>query len=136
MKSAIWLCLLLPASCFSQTGSGDYPPEQENVIQKIKPGKQLFKEDEPCGEYFWKSLKADRSGAVALYYFFGSTEYGKGKLGLYQQVYYRVETDGKKDPPTAQVIKTAGGIVKEVLIRMTGRELEASRACFAKSPEK
>ena len=136
MKSAIWLCLLLPASCFSQTGSGDYPPEQENAIQKIKPGKQLFKEDEPCGEYFWKSLKADRSGAVTLYYFFGSTEYGKGKLGLYQQVLYRVETKEEKDPPTAQVIRSAAGTVKEVVIRMSRRELEASRGCFQKNPEK
>ena len=136
MKRAMCLGLLSAAYCIAQTQSGDYPPERENALHKIKPGKQLFKEDEPCGEYFWKSEKADRSGATALYYFFGSTEYGKGKLGLYQQVYFRVETNQEKDPPTAQVIKTAGGTVKEVVIRMTARELEASRACFQKNSSK
>jgi hypothetical protein len=136
MKRAICLLLLLTACCISQTQSSDYPPERENALQKIKPGKQLFKEDEPCGDYFWKSQKADRSGATALYYFFGSTEYGKGKLGLYQQVYFRVETNQEKDPPTAQVVKTGDGTVKEVVIRMTARELEASRACFQTKPNK
>jgi hypothetical protein len=135
MKSAIPLWLLLSACCFAQAQTGDYPPERENAVQKIKPGKQLFKEDEPCGDYFWKSLKADRSGAVALYYFFGSTEYGKGKMGLYQQVFFRVETNEAKDPPTAQVVKE-GGTVKEVIIRMTRREWEAARACFPANPAK
>ena len=136
MKRAICLWLVSAACCISQTQTGEYPPERENALHKIKPGKQLFKEDEPCGQYFWKSQKADRSGATTLYYFFGSTEYGKGKLGLYQQVFFRVETNEEKDPPTAQVIKTDGGTVKEVVIRMSKRELEASHACFQKSSSK
>ena len=123
-------CLLVSAHGFSQTG--DYAPEKENAIQKIKPGKQLHKEDEPCGAYFWKSQKADPSGATALYYFYGSTEYGKGKMGLYQQVRYRAVVDDEKDPPTAQVIKDDHGIVKEVVVRMSSQAFEASRSCFPK----
>jgi hypothetical protein len=124
------LCLLVSAHGFSQTG--DYAPEKENAIQKIKPGKQLHKEDEPCGAYFWKSQKADPSGATALYYFYGSTDYGKGKMGLYQQVRYRAVVDDEKDPPTAQVIKDDHGIVKEVVVRMSSQAFEASRSCFPK----
>ena len=82
--------LLVSAHCFSQTD--DYAPEKENVIQRIIPGKQLYKEDEPCGSYFWKSEKADKSGAIALYYFYGSTEYGKGKLGLYHTSEHVIES--------------------------------------------
>ncbi|MBZ5618321.1 MAG: hypothetical protein LAQ69_06225 [Acidobacteriia bacterium] len=120
--------LVLWAHGFSQTD--DYAPEKENAIQKIKPGKQLYKEDEPCGAYFWKSEKADRSGATALYYFYGSAEYGKGKMGLYQKVRYRVVVNDEKDTPTAQIVKDDHGIVKEVVVRMTRREFDASKACF------
>src|SRR6185369_7287541 len=42
--------LLLAFPGFPQTD--DYAPEKENVIQRTKPGKQLHKEDEPCGSYF------------------------------------------------------------------------------------
>jgi len=111
----------------------DYPAEKENVLHKTTPGKQLKKDDEPCGAYLWKSSKVDPSGAVALYYFYGSTEYGKGKMGLFQLVKFRAEANEEKDPPTAQIVKDSQGIVKEVILRMTKRELEASRACF---PEK
>jgi hypothetical protein len=122
--------LLVSAHGFSQTD--DFAPEKENAIQKTKPGKQLHKEDEPCGTYFWKSQKADPSGAVALYYFYGSTEYGKGKMGLYQQVRYRAVVNDEKDPPTAQIIKDDHGIVKEVVVRMSKQEFEASKSCFPK----
>jgi hypothetical protein len=121
-------CLLVSARGFSQTD--DYPPEKENVIQKIKPGKQLHKEDEPCGDYLWKSQKADPGGATALYYFYGSTEYGKGKMGLFQKVHYRAVVNNEKDPPTAQIIKDDHGIVKEVIVRMTRQEFEAAKSCF------
>ncbi|HEY2016143.1 MAG TPA: hypothetical protein VGH38_21720 [Bryobacteraceae bacterium] len=121
-------CAFFALLCYAQ--SADYPPEQENAIQKTKPGKQLYKEDEPCGGYFWKSEKADKSGAVALYFFYGSTEYGKGKLGMYQQSRYRVVVNEKKDPPTAQVIKDGSGSLKEVKVQMTHAEFEASRSCF------
>ena len=119
---------LMSAQCFSQTD--DYAPEKENAVQRTKPGKQLYKEDEPCGAYFWKSEKADKSGAIALYYFYGSTEYGKGKLGLYQRMRYRVVVDESKDPPTAQITRDGQGIVKEVIVRMTDKERQAAGACF------
>ena len=120
--------LLVCACGFPQTS--DYPPEQENALQKIKPGKQLYKEDEPCGGYFWKSQKAARGGATVLYFFYGSTEYGKGKLGMYEQVKYRVVVNEAKDPPTAQVVKNGDGTVKEVKVQMTDAEHQASGACF------
>jgi hypothetical protein len=125
------LGLALLVHGFAQTD--DYAPEKENTIQRTKPGKQLNKEDEPCGGYFWRSEKADPSGAIAVYYFYGSTEYGKGKMGLYQKVRYRAVVNDEKDPPTAQIIKDDHGIVKEVVIRLTRREFETSKACF---PEK
>ena len=130
MKSAlyVWIGLLVLAHGYAQTS--DYPPEQENSLQKITPGKQLFKDDEPCGAYLWKSTKADRSGAVALYFFYGSTEYGKGKMGMYQQVKFHVVVNEEKDPPTAQVIKNRDGSLKEVKVQMTKAEFQASRGCF------
>ena len=121
-------CLLVLAAGFAQTD--DYAPEKENAIQKTKPGKQLHKEDEACGSYFWRSQKGDPSGAPAVYYFYGSTEYGKGKMGLYQQLLYHAVVDEGKETPTAQVIKDNRGIVKEVVVRMTRQELEASKSCF------
>lgn len=123
--------LLVLAHGFSQTD--DYAAEKENVIQKTKPGKQLHKEDQPCGAYFWRSEKADPSGATAVYYFYGSTEYGKGKMGLYQKVRYRAVRNAEKDPPTVQIVKDDQGIVKEVVVRLTPQQFEASKTCF---PEK
>jgi hypothetical protein len=122
--------LLVSTHGFSQTG--DYAPEQENAIHKITPGKQLHKEDEPCGAYLWKSPKGDPSGAPVLYYFYGSTEYGKGKIGLYQQALYRGVADEEKDPPTAQVVKDGRGRVKEVVVRMRKQELDTATSCFLK----
>ena len=124
----VWIGLLVSAHGYAQTS--DYPPEQENALQRTKPGKQLFKEDEPCGAYLWKSTKADRSGAVVLYFFYGSTEYGKGKMGMYQQAKYHVVVNEEKDPPTAQVIKDPDGSLKEVKLHMTRAEFQASRGCF------
>jgi hypothetical protein len=123
-----WIGLLVSAHGYPQTSG--YPPERENAVQRTKPGKQLFKEDEPCGAYFWKSVKADPGGAVALYFFYGSPEYGKGKLGLYRQAKYRVVVNERKDPPTAQVIKDEKGSLTEVRVQMTKAEFEASRGCF------
>ena len=126
--SLIFLVFSITARVGAQ--SSGYPPEQENALQRTRPGKQLFREDEPRGAYLWKSLKAGRSGAVTLYYFYGSTEYGKGKLGMYRQADYRVRVDARKDPPTAQVIKDSTGNLKEVRIRMTAAGFSAARACF------
>jgi len=130
MKSVVyaWIALLVSAQGHAQTSG--YPPEQENALQKIVPGKQLYKEDQPCGAYFWKSEKAGRSGAVALYFFYGSTEYGKGKLGMYQQAKFHVVVNEQKDPPTAQAIKDRDGSLKEVKVQMTKAELQSSRSCF------
>jgi len=131
MKTACCVCIGLLVCAHGYPQASDYPPEQENALQKTKPGKQLFKEDEPCGAYFWKSLKADRSGAVALYFFYGSTEYGKGKLGMYPQAKYRVVLNEDKEPPTAQVIKDEAGSLKEVRVQMTKAEFQSARGCFA-----
>ena len=118
------LLLLLAAQ------TSDYPPDQENELHRTVPGKQLFKEDEPCGAYIWKSTKADRFGATVLYFFYGSTEYGMGKLGMYQQSKFHAVVNEQKDPPTAQVIKDKDGSLKEVKLQMTQAEFEATRACF------
>jgi hypothetical protein len=129
--SRFTLALLVTAHCSSQTP--DYSPQNENALQKIKPGKQLYKEDEPCGQYFWKTLKATAVGPVALYYFFGSTEYGKGKMGLYPQPRYRVAINEEKDPPTAQAAFDSKGL-KEVRVQMTQREFDAAGQCFPAAP--
>ena len=55
------LMLLFSAFCLAQTD--DYAPEKENVLLKTRAGKQLFKEDVQCGNYFWISVKAAVNGA-------------------------------------------------------------------------
>jgi len=47
------LALLFSVLCFAQ--ADDYAPEKENVLLKTRLGKQLFKEDVQCGNYFWIS---------------------------------------------------------------------------------
>jgi len=122
---------LILAAAYAIAQTSDYPPEQENALQKTVPGKQLFKEDVACGAYFWKSQKASPRG-VAVYFFYGSTDYGKGKLGLYLQSKYRVELNESKDPPTAQAVKSKSGDLSEIVVRMTDKEFQASGACFPK----
>ncbi len=121
--------LLFLSGSWSSAQATD-PPAGEEVILETVPGRQLFKEDMPCGTYFWKSEKADRNGTVMLYYFYGSPGWGKGKLGLYQRSRYRVIVDETKDPPTAQIVTDDKGNFLRVTIRMTSREREASRSCF------
>jgi hypothetical protein len=92
------------------------------------PDTKLNKEDVPCGNYLWISTK---TGTKFLYYFFGSTEWGKGKVGFYQQTLYHVAVNADKEPPTVQRIKDAEGGVTEIRIQMTARELSASGACLS-----
>jgi len=129
MRSAIVAAVRLAlASGMAQTD--EYAREKENAIHKTVPGKQLYKEDTACGSYFWRSEKATKISPVAVYYFFGSTEYGQGKLGLYPRGRYHVIVNEEKDPPTAQVILNQRGGVDEVRIQMTSREYETARECF------
>src|SRR5689334_6782338 len=96
-----YLCLIAAAACcYAQAPAFD----KENALLKTVPGKKLFKEDVPCGDYFWKSEKADKNGAVILYFFFGDPAYGKNKIGMYKQKDYKVVLNDEKDPPTAQVV--------------------------------
>lgn len=128
MRLLVCVALLCVAMCgFGQSGS--YAADQENSLLKTIPGKQLFPEDVRCGDYFWKSEKADKGGAVIVYFFYGDPAYGKNKLGLYKQRAYRVVLNEEKDPPTAKVVNE-GGAFKELLLQMTKAQLEASRACF------
>jgi hypothetical protein len=123
--------LLLAALAFPQ--AQDYPDGNENALQKVQPGRQLFKEDVACGGYFWRSEKADKFGSVVVYYFFGSREWGKARIGLYQQGRYTVVIDEEKDPPTAQVLADPKGKFQGVRVRMTRREYESARACFSRN---
>jgi len=123
----IFVCLWLAVCGLAQ--SPTYPAEQENTLFKTVPGKQLFAEDVRCGDYFWKSDKADKSGATVLYFFYGDPAYGKGKLGMYKQKAYKVTLNEEKDPPTAQVI-LEGGSFKEVRVLMTKAQYESAKACF------
>ncbi len=91
------------------------------------PERKLDKEDVQCGNYLWISTK---TGTKFLYYFFGSTEWGKGRIGFYQQNLYRVIVSAEKDPPTVQRVTDSNGLVREIRIRMTGPELAASAACL------
>jgi hypothetical protein len=122
------LVLLFSAVCFGQ--ADDYAPEKENVLLKTRAGKQLFKEDVQCGNYFWISVKAAVNGAPVLYYFYGDPAFGKNKVGLYQQRLYRAVVGEQKDPPTVQVIRAQQGNIQEIRVRMTAQELESSRSCF------
>jgi hypothetical protein len=125
MRSAWWLIgLLAVASPCADFAAGD-----ENPVHKTQPGKQLAKEDAPCGSYFWKSEKA-KPGSVVVYYFYGSTEWGKGKMGMYPIKDFRVTVSPEKDPPTAQVVSDRNGNFQEVRVRMTDEELQKSRSCF------
>lgn len=125
-----WLpvALWFSAACFGQ--AGDYAPENENVLLKTRPGKQLFKEDVQCGNYFWISVKAAVNGAPVLYYFYGDPAFGKNKVGLYRQDLYRAVVDVQRDPPTVQVIRGQQGNIREIRVRLTAGELAASKDCF------
>jgi hypothetical protein len=118
--------LSLAAAALFQTAT----PAGEQVILKTVAGRQLFPEDIACGDYFWRSEKADRGGAVMIYYFFGSPDYGKSKLGLYRRDRFRIIVDESRDPPTARVLTDDRGAFRSVEVRMTGRERSASAACF------
>jgi hypothetical protein len=121
-------CALLV--CLAAAQTDDYPRERENVLHPTNPAKRLFPDDAPCGGYLWKSEHKTELHMLAIYYFFGSTEYGKGKMGLYPQDLYRAVVDEQRDPPTAQVVLD-GGSLKEVQIRMTSKEYQSARQCFS-----
>jgi hypothetical protein len=121
------LCLMLLVSTFGFPQGPDSSKEPEDAIQKTAPDRKLDKEDVPCGNYLWVATK---TGTKFLYYFFGSTEWGKGKVGFYQQRLYRAVVNDAKEPPTVQRMKDGQGNVTEIRIQMTGRELEASSACL------
>ena len=126
MRHCLFVVLISSTPFFAQ--NSDSSIEREEAIQKTVPDKKLAKEDVPCGNYFWVSRK---TGTTFLYYFFGSTEWGKGKVGFYQQSLYHVVVIDDKDPPTVQRIRDAKGNITEVRVQMTGRELAASGACFS-----
>ena len=121
--------LCLAACALAQTP--DYSPEKENVVFKTQIGKQINKDDVQCGEYFWKSDKADKRGIPSVYYFYGNPAYGKNKLGLYHQSQFKVVVNPQKDPPTVQIIRDGEGNLKEVRVQMTQAQLDASKACFS-----
>ena len=124
-----WLVILWSAAgLFAQ--ANDYPADKENVVFKTQIGKQINKDDVQCGEYFWKSDKADKRGVPTVYYFYGDPSYGKNKLGLYHQRLYKVVVNPEKDPPTVQVFRDPEGNLKEVRVLMTEAQLKASKACF------
>lgn len=121
------LCLMLFISALGFPQGSDSSNEPEETIQKTSPDRKLDKEDVQCGNYLWVATK---TGTKFLYYFFGSTEWGKGKVGFYQQRLYRAVVNAGKEPPTVQRFKDAQGNVTEIRIQMTGQELEASSACL------
>lgn len=79
----------------------------EETIQRTISGRELDPGDEPCWHYLWISTK---NGTRFLYYFFGSTECGKGKIGFYQQNLYHVILDPEKKPPTVERVTKPGGM--------------------------
>jgi hypothetical protein len=130
MRALLTIGALLAVPLCSLAQADPYAADKENVVFKTVPGKQLFQEDIRCGEYFWKSDKADKTGATVLYFFYGDPAYGKNKLGIYKQKTYRVTINEEKDPPTAQVVNE-GGTFKELRVQMTKAQFELSKACFA-----
>jgi hypothetical protein len=126
IRHLLLLAFLSPAIFLAQTPGSSV--EKEEPIQKTIPDKRLTKEDVQCGNYFWISKK---TGTTFLYYFFGSTEWGQGKMGYYQQNLYHVVVNADRDPPTVQRIRDDKGNITEVKIQMTKQELAASSACFS-----
>jgi hypothetical protein len=126
MRHLFLVVFLSPTLFLAQ--APDSSIEKEEAIGKTMPDKKLAKEDVQCGNYFWISKK---TGTTFLYYFFGSTEWGKGKIGYYQQNLYHVAVNADKDPPTVQRIRDAKGNLTEIRVQMTERELAASRACLS-----
>jgi hypothetical protein len=122
------LCILVVSSTLAVAQQADSSPEKEEAIQRTVAEKKLAKEDVQCGNYFWISKK---TRTTFLYYFFGSTEWGQGKMGYYRQSLYHVAVNDDKDPPTVQRMEDAKGNVTEVRVQMSGRELAASSACFS-----
>lgn len=123
------VAFLFAAIALAQSGD-DYAPEKENIVFKTQIGKQIAQEDIRCGEYFWRSDKADKRGTRSVYFFYGNPAYGKNRLGLYHLSQYKVVVTPDKNPPTVQVIRDAEGNLKEVRVRMTAAELSSSKACF------
>lgn len=121
------LCFL--AAVLAAAQADDYPRERENKLHPTTPAKRLFPDDTPCGGYLWKSNHTAELHMVAIYYFFGSTDYGKSKMGLYPQKLYHAVVNEDRDPPTAQVVMDDGS-AKEIRIQMTSKEYEAARQCF------
>jgi hypothetical protein len=126
VRHLLFVALIGSTPFFAQ--NSDSSNEREEAIQKTAPDRKLAKEDVQCGNYFWASRK---TGTTFLYYFFGSAEWGQGKVGFYQQTLYHVVVNDDKDPPTVQRIKDAKGNLTEVRVQMTGRELAASGVCFS-----
>lgn len=123
------LALCVAMVCLAAAQTDDYPRERENALHPTTPAKRLFPDDTPCGGYLWKSEHKTELHMLAMYYFFGSTDYGKGKMGLYPREVYRVAINEQRDPPTAQVVMEDGKL-KEVRIQMTSKEFQAAGQCF------
>ena len=121
-------CLVLLLSTLGFPQTSDSPHGEEEPIQKTAPDRKLDKADVACGHYLWIS---EKNGTKFLYYFFGSTEWGKGKVGYYQQTFYRAVVNAEKDPPIVQRIRDATGNVTAIRIEMAERELAASSACLS-----
>ena len=102
--------------CLAAAQTDQYPRERENVLHPTNPAWRLFQDDTACGGYLWKSDHKSELHRIALYYFFGSADYGKGRMGLYPQSLYRVVANEERDPPTARVVPD-GGSTKEVQIK-------------------
>lgn len=128
MGMKLAFCALLV--CLAAAQTDDYPKDRENALHRTNPAKRLFPDDTPCGGYLWKSDHKDELHMQAIYYFFGSTDYGKSKMGLYPQNLYHAVVNEERDPPTAQVV-IDDGKTKEIRIQMTSKEYEAARQCFS-----
>ena len=89
IRRLLLVVFLSPAIFLAQNSGSSV--EKEESLQKTIPDKKLAKEDVQCGSYFWI---AEKAGTTFLYYFFGSTEWGQGKMGYYQQSLYRRRTFG------------------------------------------
>jgi hypothetical protein len=126
LRNLLFLGLLI--STLGHPQGSDSSSEPEEAIQKTAPDRKLDKGDVQCGNYLWI---ATRTGTKFLYYFFGSTEWGKSKVGFYEQSQYHVVVNADKDPPAVQRLKDAKGTVTAIRIQMTGQELAASRACLS-----
>jgi hypothetical protein len=101
--------VLLPMVLSAALAFPQAPPASgtEDAIQKSVPDRKLDQSDEPFGHYLWISTK---NGNKFLYYFFGSVEWGKSKVGSISRICITWLSIPTRTHPPSSVSRTRTGV--------------------------